>query len=133
MVRRDRHRVRDGRRAHGLRAAGKTFHAGKSPPTLLDMSTTPGNQPPSNSDPAANDITLLCVDMQPVFIRAMTDGARVQRRCEFAIAAPVGLGIRAIFSEQVPEKLGGTAPEVARLAPGAPVLGKNTFSAFGAP
>jgi nicotinamidase-related amidase len=97
------------------------------------MSTTPGNQLPSNSDPAANDITLLCVDMQPVFIRAMTDGARVQRRCEFAIAAAVGLGIPVIFTEQVPEKLGGTAPEVARLAPGAPVLGKNTFSAFGAP
>jgi nicotinamidase-related amidase len=88
---------------------------------------------PSDSDRAANDITLLCVDMQPVFVRAIADGTRVQRRCEFAVAAAVGLGIPVVFTEQVPEKLGGTAPELTRLAPGAPVLGKNTFSAFGEP
>lgn len=78
----------------------------------------------------AQDVALVCIDMQPVFIRAMSDGARVQRRCEFTLAAAVGLGLPVLFTEQVPEKLGSTAPELARLAPGAPVFGKNTFSAL---
>lgn len=73
---------------------------------------------------------LLCVDLQPVFVRAIADGARVQRRCEFAVAAAVGLGLPVAFTEQVPQKLGGTAPELRALAPGAAVFGKDTFSAL---
>lgn len=73
---------------------------------------------------------LLCIDVQPVFVRAIADGARVQRRCEFAIAAAHGFGLRVVFSEQVPAKLGGTAPELLAAAPGAPALGKETFSAL---
>jgi len=68
--------------------------------------------------------------MQPVFVRAVTDGARVQRRCEFAIAAAVGLGLPVAFTEQVPQKLGATAPELLALAPGAPAFAKETFSAL---
>ena len=88
--------------------------------------------PSSERDPA-HDVVLACVDMQPVFIRAMAEGARVQRRCEFAVAAAQGLGVPIVFTEQVPEKLGRTAPELTALAPNAPVLGKNTFSALAAP
>jgi len=73
---------------------------------------------------------LLCIDMQPVFVGAIADGARVQRRCEFAIAAAHGLGLPIAFTEQVPQKLGGTAPELLALAFGAPVFGKNAFSAL---
>jgi len=73
---------------------------------------------------------LLCIDMQPVFVRAVADGARVQRRCEFAVAAAQGLGLPVVFTEQVPQKLGGSAPELLALAPGAPVFGKNAFSAL---
>ncbi len=73
---------------------------------------------------------LLCIDMQPVFVSAVTNGARVQRRCEFAIAAALGLGLPVAFTEQVPQKLGGTAPELLALAFGAPVFGKNAFSAL---
>ena len=79
--------------------------------------------------PSAGPV-LLCIDMQPVFVRAVAEGARVQRRCEFAVAAAVGLGLPVVFSEQVPQKLGGTAPELLALAPGAPACGKTTFSAF---
>jgi len=68
--------------------------------------------------------------MQPVFVRAVADGARVQRRCEFAVAAAQGLGLPVVFTEQVPQKLGGSAPELLALAPGAPVFGKNAFSAL---
>lgn len=87
-----------------------------------------GSLPPFPSIP--DDAFLLCVDMQPIFIRAMADSARVQHRCEFAVAAAVGLGIPAGFSEQVPQKLGGTAPELLALAPQAAVWPKNTFSAL---
>ena len=73
---------------------------------------------------------LLCLDMQPVFVRAVADGVKVQRRCEFAIAAAIGLGLPVAFTEQVPQKLGGTVPDLLALAFGAPVFGKSTFSAF---
>jgi nicotinamidase-related amidase len=59
---------------------------------------------------------LLCIDLQPVFLRAVVDGGRVQRRCEFAVAAAVGLGLPVAFTEQVPQKLGGTAPALLALA-----------------
>lgn len=68
--------------------------------------------------------------MQPVFVRAVTDGGRVQRRCEFAVAAARGFGLPIAFTEQVPQKLGATAPELVALAPGAPAFGKETFSAL---
>src|SRR5262249_51440259 len=54
----------------------------------------------------------------------------VRRRCEFAVAAAVGLGIPVGFTEQVPQKMGPTAPELLQLAPQAPVWGKMTFSAL---
>lgn len=73
---------------------------------------------------------LLCIDVQPVFVRAIADGPRMLRRCEFAVAAAHGLGLRLVFSEQVPEKLGGTAPELLAAAPGAAAVGKTTFSAL---
>jgi nicotinamidase-related amidase len=73
---------------------------------------------------------LLCIDMQPVFVRAVADSARLLRRCEFAIAAAQGLELPVMFTEQVPQKLGHTAPELLALAPGTAAFGKNTFSAL---
>ena len=78
----------------------------------------------------AHGTLVLCIDMQPVFVRAIADGPRVQRRCEFAVAAANGLGLPVVFTEQVPQKLGGTAPELLADAFGAPVFGKSTFSAL---
>lgn len=83
------------------------------------------------NEPSPSDGTLLlCIDVQPVFVRAVADGARLQRRCEFAIAASAGLGVPVAFTEQVPQKLGGTAPELLAAAPGAMVFPKDTFSAL---
>lgn len=79
--------------------------------------------------PIPDDALLLCLDMQPVFVRAILDGAQVQRRCEFVVAAATGIGIPVAFTEQVPQKLGNTSPELLALAPQASVWGKNTFSA----
>lgn len=78
----------------------------------------------------ADDALLLCLDMQPKFVAAVKDGIAVRRRCEFAVAAALGLGIPVAFTEQVPQKLGNTAPELIDLAPRAPVWAKNTFSAL---
>jgi nicotinamidase-related amidase len=80
--------------------------------------------------PVPDDTLLLCVDLQPVFLAAIEHGAAVRRRCEFAVAAAVGLGLPVAFTEQVPEKLGRTAPELLALAPQAPVWAKHSFSAF---
>ena len=77
-----------------------------------------------------DDTLLLCVDMQPKFIAAVPHGFRARRRCEFAVSAAVGIGIPVAFTEQVPQKLGNTAPELLDLAPQASVWGKNTFSAL---
>src|SRR5512133_1625242 len=81
-------------------------------------------------DSIPDDTILLCVDMQPKFVAAVNDGMRVRRRCEFAVAAAQGIGIPVAFTEQVPQKLGSTAPELLDLAPRAPVWSKNTFSAL---
>ncbi|HTQ31928.1 MAG TPA: isochorismatase family protein [Opitutaceae bacterium] len=74
---------------------------------------------------------LLCVDMQPAFVNVIAEGARVQRRCEFAIEAAAGIGLRTAFTEQVPQKLGSTAPSLlAAAGKKAHVFSKVTFSAL---
>lgn len=83
--------------------------------------------PPS---PIPEDALLLCVDAQPKFLAAVQHGFRIRRRCEFAVAAAVGIGIPVAFTEQVPAKLGHTAPELLELAPQASVWSKHTFSAL---
>ncbi len=73
---------------------------------------------------------LLCLDLQPAFLNAMAGGARALRRCAFAIEAAQVLGVPVAFTEQVPQKLGGTAPELLALAGRCPVWGKTAFSAL---
>lgn len=85
---------------------------------------------PAPLNPVPEDAFLLCVDMQPIFLKAIHDSETVQGRCAFSVAAAVGLGLPLAFTEQVPQKLGGTSPALLELAPQAAVWGKNTFSAF---
>ena len=75
-------------------------------------------------------VLLLGIDLQPVFLQAVSEGARLQQRCAFAIAAAHGLGLPVAFTEQMPQKLGSTAPDLLALADKATVWGKSTFSAF---
>lgn len=84
----------------------------------------------TNEVSAARDTLLMCVDMQPVFVRAVSEGERVQKRCALAIAAARGIGMPVLFTEQVPEKLGSTDPVLRALAPDALALGKRAFSAL---
>jgi nicotinamidase-related amidase len=88
---------------------------------------------PAPTHAVPDDTLLLCVDMQPRFVAAVEQGERIRRRCEFALAAAAGIGLPIAFSEQVPDKLGRTAPELLAVAPTAPVWGKSTFSALADP
>jgi nicotinamidase-related amidase len=85
------------------------------------------------SSSATAETLLLCIDMQPLFVRTIAQGETVHRRCAFALAAAQGIGIPVAFTEQVPQKLGGTAPELVALAPTAPIYAKDTFSALAHP
>jgi nicotinamidase-related amidase len=76
-------------------------------------------------------VLLLCVDLQPTFLKSIPDQDALLKRCAFVIEAAVAFGIRVAFTEQIPQKLGGTAPELLALAPGADIHSKTTFSAFG--
>jgi nicotinamidase-related amidase len=79
----------------------------------------------------ADNMLLLCIDLQPVFLATVADGARVARRTAFAIESARGFGVPVLFTEQVPAKLGGTEPSLlALVAPPAEAVGKDTFSAF---
>lgn len=75
-------------------------------------------------------LLLLCLDLQPVFLKAMQSADALQRRCAFAVQAATGLGIETLFTEQVPEKLGHTTPELLSLLPAPVTYSKTTFSAF---
>jgi len=75
---------------------------------------------------------LLCIDLQPVFLAAICDSQRVHWRCSFALEAAAGLGLPVLFTEQVPDRLGGTAGDLLALAGDAPeAIGKHAFSALG--
>jgi len=76
---------------------------------------------------------LLCLDVQAPFLRAVAEGSQLLRRCQFAVAAAECLGLPVAFTEQVPDKLGPTVPELRQLAPAAPVFAKRAFSALGDP
>jgi nicotinamidase-related amidase len=73
---------------------------------------------------------LLCIDLQPPFLKAIPAGAQVLQRCAFAIEAAAGFSLPVAFTEQVPQKLGGTAAELLALAGKPAVWGKITFSAL---
>ncbi len=87
--------------------------------------------PAELADSAAPGAALLAVDLQSTLLGALpaATARAVQSRVSLALAACASLRIPVLFSEQVPGKLGPTAPALRKLAPAAPVFGKNTFSA----
>jgi nicotinamidase-related amidase len=80
--------------------------------------------------PSPASTLLLCLDMQPVFIRAVAGGSQVLRRCQFAVASAAGLGIPVAFTEQVPGRLGATDPALLSLVSEPEVHAKDSFSAL---
>ena len=102
--------------------AKKHFPAPAPPPTVARKAT-------ALSEATATTL-LLAVDLQPAFLEAIPGGTRTLRRAAFAISAARGLGLGVAFTEQVPAKLGPTAPSLLALAPEALVFAKETFSAL---
>ena len=76
-------------------------------------------------------LALLVVDAQPVFLDSIPGGAALGDSCRFVVEAASALGVRVVFTEQRPDKLGATRADIRKAAPGAPVFAKSTFSAFG--
>lgn len=73
---------------------------------------------------------LLCVDVQPVFLKAIPQAEDLVRRCSFAVEAAAGLGLQVAFTEQAPQKLGGTTPDLLARIKTPVVYSKSTFSAL---
>jgi len=80
----------------------------------------------------AEGALLLCLDLQPVFLRAVSNGGRLLGRCQFAVASARLLGMPVVFTEQVPRKLGATDPSVLALVEAPEVHAKEAFSALSA-
>jgi nicotinamidase-related amidase len=78
---------------------------------------------------------LLGVDLQPTFLSIMPAGGQpLLRRCHLAVRAAAGLGMRVAFTEQRPDRLGGTETSLVSAAPAAaPRWAKSAFSAYGDP
>ena len=82
------------------------------------------------SEPSTPGPVLLCIDLQPVFLATVADRERLTRRCSFAIEAANGLGLKVAFSEQMPQKLGGSEASFLTLVDTPLQMGKASFSAL---
>ena len=85
---------------------------------------------PHRSSEILDAVALLVVDMQDAFLNVMPDRDAVLRRTALAIEAARAFGIKVIFTEQAPAKLGPTHADLLALAPEARVFAKNEFSAL---
>ena len=96
----------------------------KSVPTSAPVPAAPAG--------AAPGAAVLAVDLQTPLLAALPApvAAAVRSRAGLTLSAAHALGIPVFFTEQVPAKLGPTAPALRALAPDAPVFPKNTFSAL---
>ncbi len=77
---------------------------------------------------------LLLIDVQERFLAAIPGIApdqAVGRNCGILLSAAKLLGVPAIISEQVPDKLGPTVAHLVAADPAAPRLAKTAFSSWG--
>ena len=70
------------------------------------------------------------MDVQPVFLKAIPQADLLVRRCSFAVSAAEGLGIPVRFTEQAPQKLGGTDAGLLGCLKKPVLFSKTTFSAL---
>lgn len=82
--------------------------------------------------PTVPPVALLLIDLQPAFLEAVPHGAKAARRAQLALEAARLLGLSVAFTEQVPEKMGGTLPSLREKGGDAPAFAKTAFSALGA-
>ena len=75
-------------------------------------------------------VACLLVDLQECFLKVIPVRDTLEKRIAFVTEACKLLGIQVYLSEQVPEKLGVTIPEIKALLPDAPVFPKRSFSVW---
>jgi len=77
---------------------------------------------------------LLIIDVQEKLVKAMTDFDACRKRLLQAVRAAAELGVEIMVSEQYPDGLGGTIPELREaLPPQTPTHAKTAFSCWGCP
>ncbi len=74
---------------------------------------------------------LLIVDVQGNLAHAMDEKQHLFANLERLIKGAGVLGVPMLLTEQIPEKLGATLPEIAALMPGVAPLSKQSFSCWG--
>jgi len=84
--------------------------------------------------PATETAVLLLIDMQEKLIKAMSSAGQCLARQKIMLEAAGILGLDTIITEQYPQGLGHTLPELSGLfKPEWPVIEKKSFSCFGEP
>jgi nicotinamidase-related amidase len=78
---------------------------------------------------APDDCVLLVVDAQEKLLPAIHEHAALEKKLAQLVAGLGLLGVPVVFTEQYPKGLGKTLGELTKLAPGAIILEKTTFSA----
>jgi nicotinamidase-related amidase len=81
----------------------------------------------------SDDTFLVLVDVQVKLAAVMCARDEMVDGCRRAVACMRALGIPVLWTEQTPEKLGPTVPELAEVLAGLAPLGKTTFSCWGEP
>ena len=84
--------------------------------------------------PDTNTAVLLLIDMQEKLVKAMSSNAECVARQQVMLEAAKIAGLDVIITEQYPQGLGHTLPELSALFnPAWPVIEKKSFSCFGEP
>ena len=82
--------------------------------------------------PAVDNTVCVVVDIQTKLLPAMNDPENVLNRAQMLVKGMNELGVPVVVTEQYPQGLGNTVPELAELfAENTPVIAKTSFSCFG--
>ena len=76
----------------------------------------------------SKDSVLVVIDMQERLVPAMQAPARTLKNARLLLTAAAACDVPAILTEQYPQGLGSTVPEIARAAGASPVIEKLHFS-----
>lgn len=79
---------------------------------------------------SAPDSLLLVIDIQDRLLPVMKDGERVVQNTLRLLQAAQALAVPVLLTEQYPQGLGPTVPQIRAAAGAAPALPKRDFSAF---
>ena len=84
--------------------------------------------------PTVENALLVVVDLQAKLMPAMSHTESIIDRAEIIVRGAAELGLDIAVSEQYPQGLGSTLPEISTWLPdNAPVIEKRCFSVFGSP